>query len=110
MNFIAQGAALYSANPINSILEDQIECARAHSRGAVDYDKIVRGSLYSDCKSNRSGSPPPQQSSKIKGGAVQFNSNQDLGAHATSQASPNRILTSEKGFNRIMRNDIKTAG
>ena len=47
MNFISQKAALYSANPINSVLEDQIEQARAQSRGNVDYDKIVRSSLYS---------------------------------------------------------------
>jgi len=42
MNFISQRAALYSANPINSVLEDQMEQARAHSRGAVNYDRIVR--------------------------------------------------------------------
>lgn len=29
VNFIAQGAALYSSNPINSVLDDQMEQARA---------------------------------------------------------------------------------
>ena len=48
VNFISQKAALYSANPINSVLEDQIEQARAQSRGNVNYDKIVRSSFYSN--------------------------------------------------------------
>ena len=50
LNFITQGTALYSANPINSVLENQIEFARAASRGNVDYDRIVRNSVYSDPK------------------------------------------------------------
>ena len=84
MNLIAQGAALYSANPISSVLEDQIECARAHSRGAVDYDKIVRGSLYSDGRSQGSISP-----ARIRG-SNDINSSHD---HFKSQLSPNRVVT-----------------
>ena len=51
-NYVSQGAAMYVSNPINTILDDQIEYGRAQSRGAVDYDKIVRQSLYSEGKSN----------------------------------------------------------
>jgi len=101
MNFIAQGAALYSANPISSVLEDQIECARAHSRGAVDYDAIVRRSLYSDAKSQQSVSPEPAARDY---GSNKRNSNIDYTSMSPARASP------EKGFNRILREDIRTAG
>ena len=32
---------------MKTVLEDQIECARVHSRGGIDYDKIVREKLFS---------------------------------------------------------------
>lgn len=100
MNFIAQRAALYSANPISSVLEDQIECARAHSRGAVDYDAIVRRSLYSDARTQQSVSPEP---------AGNYGNPRSINGELTPKSPPPR-LSPEKGVNQMLRHDIRTAG
>jgi len=51
LNWVSNNAALYSANPINTVIEDQIEYGRTQSRGGIDYDEIIKNSLYSSVKS-----------------------------------------------------------
>ena len=52
VSWVSQNAALFSANPINTVIEDQIEFGRAQSRGGLDYDELMRKSMAGDKKSS----------------------------------------------------------
>ena len=113
-NYVSQGAAMYVSNPINSILDDQIEYGRAQSRGAVDYDKIVRQSLYSDAKSNNARDE--LYSPKKSNGFIKMTDNKDdyltVGGSKANNFrqvhSPEQARTG-KIFGRIARHQIRTA-
>ena len=101
-NFIAQGAALYSANPINTVLDDQIEIARAHSRGKVDFDRIVRSSLYSNEQSKR-------EHIRVKSygdynAPTAPSQRQKLNMHATSDQ---RLITNQSASQSIASSRLK---
>jgi hypothetical protein len=51
LNWVSNNAALYSANPIKTVIEDQIEYGLTQSRGGMDYNEIIKHSLFSSVKS-----------------------------------------------------------